>query len=322
MRTIAIHTSKGGVGKTTLSVNLAYEIARLGNKVLVIDLDDQGNSSLYLGVNQADELDKAKTLDDFNKILEGFKSKKEIIHFLSSDIYSSSFDYKDYIRKTSPFNEYLNAIDSNGRIDVIVSSYRTTDEVDRLTSRVGRLGNTAMLLKKALRKFDNEYDYIILDTSPNITPVTLNGLYASRYLIIPTQLEYFSVYGVSSVVREIKRGVHEEMEGQQARILGIVPMMTEPVRGRNKGSASKIKINNFAKQLLKRAQLGTDLLPEIKRTKSFPDAAEKRVPLRVFVEKKPESKRINSEIEAVDQLSNLTKKIIERIDQDESQRGI
>lgn len=320
MRTIAIHTSKGGVGKTTLTVNLAYEIARLGNKVLVVDLDDQANSSLYLGVNQADDLDKAETLDDFNKILEGFRSRKEIIDFLSADIYSSNFDYKEYIKDLSPFNSYLNSSDYNSRIDVIVSSYRTTEEVDRLTSRVGRMGNVAMLLKKALKKFNNEYDYVIMDTSPNITPATLNGLYAARYLIIPTQLEYFSVYGVSSVVREIERGVHEEMEGQRARVLGIVPMMTEPLRGR--ASASKIKINNFSKQLLERAQLGTKLLPEIKRKKSFSDASEKRLPLRVFVENKPESKKTSSEKEAVEQLFNLTQEIIERIDQDESRRGI
>ncbi|MEH2144863.1 ParA family protein [Nostoc sp.] len=321
MRTIAIHTSKGGVGKTTLSVNLAYEIARLGNKVLIIDLDDQGNSSLYLGVNQADDLDKAKTLDEFNRILEEFKNRKEIIDFISADIYSKNFQYKDYIQEISPFNNYLNSSTSNVRIDVIPSSYRTTEEIDRLTSRVGRMGNVAMLLKKALKKFDNEYDYVILDTSPNITPATLNGLYAARYLIIPTQLEYFSVYGVSSVVREIERGVHEEMGGQQARVLGILPMMTEPLRGQGKASASKIKINNFAKQLLERAQLGTKLLPEIKRTKSFSDASEKRLPLRVFVEQKSESKRTNSEKEAVEQLSNLTEEIINRIDQDESRRG-
>ncbi|MBD2531055.1 hypothetical protein H6G97_16285 [Nostoc flagelliforme FACHB-838] len=98
-------------------------------------------------------------------------------------------------------------------------------------------------------------------------------------------------------------------------------MMTEPSRGKGKASASKIKINNFAKQLLERAQLGTKLLPEIKRTKSFSDASEKRLPLRVFVEQKSESKRTNSEKEAVEQLSNLTEEIISRIDQDESRRG-
>lgn len=63
MITIAIHTSKGGVGKTTLTVNIAFELAKLGNRVLVIDLDDQANSSLYLGVNRADELDRANSIE-------------------------------------------------------------------------------------------------------------------------------------------------------------------------------------------------------------------------------------------------------------------
>ena len=312
MRTIAVHASKGGVGKTTLTVNLAYEIARLGNKVLVIDLDDQANSSLYLGVNKADELNNAKTLDEFDKILESFKDRKEIIDLLSVDSQSSAFDYKTYIHN-SPFNKYLKLTNSNGSIDVIPSSYRTKYEQDKLTNRAGGSGITETILNKLLKKFNDEYDYIIMDTSPNLTPVTKNGLFASRYLLIPTQLEYFSAYGVSSVVRDVKRGVQEEMEGQRAILLGIVPTMTEPLRGR-----VKTKVNNFIKQLLEKAKLGTALMPEIKRTKSFSDAAEKQLPFRVFVDNKRQ--KSPSEMEALNQLSNLTTDIIKRIDVDESRR--
>ncbi len=82
MRTIAIHTSKGGVGKTTLTVNIAFELAKMGNKVLVIDLDDQANSSLYLGVNKADELDNANSLEEFEGILQSFEERKEVIDWL------------------------------------------------------------------------------------------------------------------------------------------------------------------------------------------------------------------------------------------------
>src|SRR6476661_2106184 len=78
MRTIAIYTAKGGVGKTTLVVNIAYELAKIGNRVLVVDLDDQANASLSLGVNKADELDNATNLKEFVTILESFKERKEL----------------------------------------------------------------------------------------------------------------------------------------------------------------------------------------------------------------------------------------------------
>ena len=82
MRTIAIHTSKGGVGKTTLVINLAYDLAKQGNKVLLVDLDDQANASISLGVNYADKFDKASSLEEYEKILDLFKDRKEVIEFL------------------------------------------------------------------------------------------------------------------------------------------------------------------------------------------------------------------------------------------------
>ncbi len=83
MRTIAIHTSKGGVGKTTLVVNIAYELATRGHRVLVIDLDDQANASLSLGVNKADEFDKVQSPEEYKKILESFENRDEIIDFIA-----------------------------------------------------------------------------------------------------------------------------------------------------------------------------------------------------------------------------------------------
>ena len=314
MRTLVIHTSKGGVGKTTLTVNLSYEIAKLGNRVLVIDLDAQANSSLYLGVNRADDLDEATTLEDFDKILRELEKRNEIIDFLNADFYSNSFNCKDFI-KTSSFDHHLLRSGSSGRIDVIPSSHRTKKD-ENLSRRAGGTSIAENCLKRALSKPEiaDEYDYVIIDTPPTLNIVAKNGLFAARHLLIPTQLEYFSVYGVNSVITDIKQGVQVETDGQRSRVLGIVPMMTEPPRGRK--SSKLNKVNNYTKQLLERSLLNTDILPEITRTTNFAKAAEKRLPIRVFAENNPAASA------AVMQITSLTQEIITRIDKDESQRGI
>ena len=133
MRTIAIHTSKGGVGKTTLVVNIAYELAKLGNRVLVIDLDDQAHASLSLGVNKAEDFDKASTLEEFEKVLDSFQDRKEVVEFLK-DYETQSFNYKEYIQ-ISPINQIFCKTKSSGKIDVLPSSYKTTDVSSRQLGR-------------------------------------------------------------------------------------------------------------------------------------------------------------------------------------------
>jgi len=309
MQTIAIHTSKGGVGKTTLTVNLSYELAARGYKVLVIDLDDQANSSLYLGVNRASELDNAKSIDEFNSILQSFRDRKEIIDFLEADINSIDFNYKDYIKVDSPFNQLVGRINSTGRIDVLPSSYRTKEN-DTLSKFAGGPIREKRL-DRALRKTEiaNIYDYVIIDTPPNLTTVGLNGLYAARYLIVPTQLEYFSVYGVTSIITTLKKGVQyeteEQAEGPRSKVLGIVPMMVEP-KNRN-------RVNKIAKQWLQQTlPPDIEIFSEIKRTSSFPDATKDRLPISVFAEKKS-----NAGAAAI-QFLKLTEELNARINKEES----
>ena len=299
MRTIAIHTSKGGVGKTTLVVNIAYELAKLGNRVLVIDLDDQAHASLSLGVNKADEFDKASTLEEFDKVLDSFQDRKEVIEFLK-DYDTQSFNYKEYIQN-SPINKILRKTSSSGKIDILPSSYKTTDVA---LANLG--GIREKRLDKALRQsgIANDYDYVVIDTPPSATTIASNGLYAAQYVVIPSQMEYLSVYGIRTPIGRA-REVQEEM-GKRGAILGIVPMMTE----------KNVKIHTTIKQSVEQRFPGITILPEIKRATAVGQASQVRQPISLFAEQN------KGAAEVAKQFSALTQEIVIRINQIESSVGM
>jgi chromosome partitioning protein len=299
MRTIAIHTSKGGVGKTTLVVNLAYELARQGNRDLVIDLDDQANASLSLGVNFADEFDNASSLEEFEQILELFKDRKEVIEFLK-DYDVPHFNYREYIHP-STLNEIISRIGCAGKVDVLPSSYKTTD------AALANLGGIReKRLDKALRQcgMANDYDYVVIDTPPSATTIANNGLYAGQYLVIPSQMEYLSVYGIRTPIKRV-REVQEE-NPKRGVLLGIVPMMTE----RN------VRLHSTIRQLVQQTFPGMTILQEIKRTTAVGQASKARQPLSLYAEHNTGAG------EVANQFSVLTKEIVSRINQIESSVGM
>lgn len=263
MRTIAIHAAKGGVGKTTLVVNLAYELAKKGKRVLVVDLDDAANTSLLLGVNKAEQIEKADNLEEIEKILHSFDDRKEIIDFLL-ECRDSNFDGKNYIYPTS-FNDYLK---KKGTLNIIPSSYRTRAK-DLLTAPWPH-----KRLEWGLKSVANQYDFVIIDTPPTRDAISENALSASQYWLIPSQMEYLSIYGIFEPIRRAKI-VQEQTNQERGNILGIVPMMTEP----------RLNLHRRITELVKDTFSDIKIFPDVKRSTHVGMALNSRQPVSVYAQK-------------------------------------
>ena len=167
MRIIAITNQKGGVGKTTTAINLGATLAALKYKVLIIDLDPQGNASTGLGIEPAD---RVKTTYDL--LLDGAS-------------------LADVAMKTGVENLWI--------------APATTD-LSSTDVELGQRDNRVFLLKEALG-IANQYDFVLIDCPPSLSLLTLNALTAAHSLLVPLQAEFFALEGLSQLmltVREVR----------------------------------------------------------------------------------------------------------------------
>ena len=166
MRILAITNQKGGVGKTTTCVNLAASLATFGSRVLLIDLDPQGNATTGSGV------DKAFLKQTIYHVLIGEKTMKEVIQTTEK-----------------------------GGFDIVPANRNLAGAEVELVNEIGR----ETRLKLALTSVQGQYDYVLLDCPPALNLVTVNALTAADAVMIPMQCEYYALEGLSDLVNTIKK---------------------------------------------------------------------------------------------------------------------
>ena len=165
-RTLAIANQKGGVGKTTTAVNLGTALAAVGEKVLLIDLDPQGNASTGLGIDRRD-----RGVGTYHVVIEGVDARSAIMPTTipNLSVISSSVDL------------------SGAELELV------------------ELPNREHRLREAIRQISDSYSYILIDCPPALGLLTLNAFSAADAVLVPLQCEFYALEGLSHLVRTIER---------------------------------------------------------------------------------------------------------------------
>jgi chromosome partitioning protein len=189
----AVANQKGGVGKTTTSVNLAAALALSGQRTLLVDLDPQGNATMGCGV------DKRALTTSVYQVLLGMAGVAEA-------------------RQTSP----TVTPEGSGVLHVLPANRELAGAEVELVDVEAR----ETRLKDALAAVAGEYDFVLIDCPPSLSMLTLNGLCAAHGVIIPMQCEYYALEGLSDLVNTIKK-VHANLNRDLA-IIGLLRVMYDP----------------------------------------------------------------------------------------------
>ena len=187
-----VANQKGGVGKTTTTVNLAAGLAKIGQRVLMVDLDPQGNATMGSGVDKrALKLSVYDVLLDSASIAEAHaKSDKLIQAGCSYDVLGANREL------------------AGAEVELV--------DLERREKR----------LKQALAQANDDYDFVLIDCPPSLSMLTLNGLCSAHGVIVPMQCEYFALEGLTDLVNTIKQ-VHANLN-KDLQIIGLLRVMFDP----------------------------------------------------------------------------------------------
>ena len=187
-----VANQKGGVGKTTTTVNLSAGLAKVGQRVLMVDLDPQGNATMGSGVDKRQlKLSVYDVLLESATIAEArVRSERLVEAGCSYDILGANRDL------------------AGAEVELV--------DVERRERR----------LKDALVPVVAEYDFVLIDCPPSLSMLTLNGLCAAHGVIVPMQCEYFALEGLSDLVNTIKQ-VHANLN-KDLEIIGLLRVMFDP----------------------------------------------------------------------------------------------
>lgn len=183
---ISVTNQKGGVGKTTSAVNIAYYLAKMGKKTLLVDFDPQGNATSGLGVDKQ-ELD--------GTMAEVILETKEIVDVILPTDHKNLF--------LAPSTPHL----ANTEVELAQAHRRFT----RLRNAIGTLPSS--------------YEYVIIDSPPSLSLLTVNGLIAARYVLLPVQAEFYALEGLGQLLETMKL-VRKNMN-PTLDLLGVLPTMVD-----------------------------------------------------------------------------------------------
>ena len=181
---ICITNQKGGVGKTTTAVNLGYFLAKDKFKTLIVDFDPQGNATSGLGVN------KAKLKSTMTEVLIGKASLKDTI-----------VDTKTKNLSIAP----------------------TTPELANAEVEIANAKGKFIKLKNAIDSVSKDYDYVIIDSPPSLSLLTVNGMIAANYLLLPVQTEFYALEGVAQLLDSMK--LVKKAMNPNLKLLGVLATM-------------------------------------------------------------------------------------------------